>query len=338
MKCIIPAAGKGTRLLPHTQNKPKALLQLANKPIISHIVDKILEANITDIIIIVGYEKEKLMKFLLSQYSDKCNLTFIEQEERRGLGHAIYMASKHLNGESTIITLGDSLYELSYLSMLEEFRKNKTWDGVITIRQVSNPQSYGIVVTDPNSSIIIKMIEKPQTPISNKAITGVYMIRNTIALQKSLNSIVETNSTGAGGEIQLTDALQIMIENGFTLGIIDSGTWFDCGNKESLLEANRFVLSSLQNSERKSELKDSVIVHPVAIEAGCSIRNSIIGPNVSIAKDTTVTRVIISSSIIGSNSVLDNVNISDSIIGNNVWVKDKTHDVNIGDNEKVQFS
>ncbi len=338
MKCIIPAAGKGIRLQPHTLNKPKALLTLGNKPIIAHIVDKILEANISDIIIIVGFEKEKLKNFLLTDYSDKCNLTFIEQRERRGLGHAIYLASKYLDGEPTIITLGDSLYENSYISMLQEYDKCNTWDGLLTVREVSNPHSYGVVVTDSHSSIIKSMIEKPQDLISNKAITGVYIIRNTKALEDNLKDIVETNSTGAGGEIQLTDALQKMIEKGFTLGVIDSGEWFDCGNKESLLEGNRFVLSSLQISEIKSEIINSSIIHPVVIEAGCSISNSIIGPNVSIAQETTVTRGIISSSIIGSGSVIKNVNIKNSIIGNEVSVEGELHDLNVGDNKEIQIS
>ena len=182
------------------------------------------------------------------------------------------------------------------------------------------------------------MVEKPHTPISNKAITGVYMIRNTKILQKYLTKIVETNSTGAGGEIQLTDAFQLMIESGFTLGVIDSGAWFDCGNKESFLEGNRFVLSSLEESEIKSEIKDSVIIHPVAIERGCSISNSIIGPNVSIAKECVISKGIISSSIIGSSSEIVNVNLHNSIIGNGVSVKGEIHDMNTGDNEEVHFS
>jgi glucose-1-phosphate thymidylyltransferase len=337
VKCIIPAAGKGIRLLPHTQNKPKALLHLGNKPIIAHILESIIEANISDIIIIVGYEKEKLMDFLITHYSEKCNLTFIEQEERRGLGHAIYLASKYLDGEPTIITLGDSLYENSYLSMLKKYNKNNSWDGVLTIREVPNPQSYGIVVTGPNSSIIESMVEKPQTPTSNKAITGVYMIRNTKILHNYLKAIVDTNSTGVGGEIQLTDALQMMIENGYTLGVIDSGVWFDCGNKESLLEGNRFVLSSLKKSIIKSELTDSIIIHPVTIESGCTISNSVVGPNSSIAKDTIVNWGIISSSIIGSGSVIKNAILNNSIIGNETSVEGKLHDINIGDNKVIQL-
>ncbi len=338
MKCIIPAAGKGTRLQPHTLNKPKALLRLGNRPIIAHIVDRVLEANISDIIIIVGYEKEKLKDYLLKQYSEKCNFTFIEQKERRGLGHAVYLATEHLDGEPALITLGDSLYENSYLSMLQEYQKRSDWDGVLTVRDVVNPQSYGIVIPKPNSSVIKEMVEKPQTPLSNKAITGVYMIRNSKILQKILQEIVETNSIGAGGEIQLTDALQRMIKRGFTLGIIDSGVWFDCGNKDSLLKGNQFVLSSLQDSVIRSEINNSVIIPPVAIEKGCFISDSIIGPNVSIAQDTTITRGIISSSIIGSSSVIANVNIENSIIGNGVSVKGEIRELNIGDNRKIQVS
>ncbi|MCK4847425.1 MAG: NTP transferase domain-containing protein [Candidatus Heimdallarchaeota archaeon] len=338
MRCIIPAAGKGTRLRPHTHAKPKALLPLGNQPIIAHIMNQVIDAGITDIIIIVGYEKEKLIKYVTNRFSQKCKLTFLEQKERKGLGHAIYMASEFLDEEPVLIALGDSIYEKSFTNMLQMFEKFPSWAGALTVKEVSNPQAYGVVITESDSSVAIRLVEKPKEPKSNQAITGIYMIRNSIALLKALKTMVTADSKGAGGEIQLTDALQRMIDDGSILGTINSGKWFDCGKKESLLEANRFILSKNKESEIYSKMENSIIIHPVAIQENCHISNSIIGPYVSIASGTTIKRGILSSSIIGNRTSIENVNLNDSIIGDEVKLVGTLSDFNIGDNSNIQFS
>ena len=338
MRCIIPAAGKGTRLRPHTHANPKALLQLGNKPIIAHIMNQVIDAGITDIIIIVGYEKEKLIKYITNQFSHKCKLTFLEQKDRKGLGHAIYMASEFLDEEPVLIALGDSIYEKSFAKMIQTFDKYPSWAGALTIKEVSNPQAYGIVITEQNSPVVDRLVEKPQAPESNKAITGIYMIRNSINLLKALEAIVKSDFKGAGGEIQLTDALQKMVDDGSVLGTINSGKWFDCGKKESLLEANNFILSKNEESEIYSKTKNNIIIHPVAIQENCQISNSIVGPYVSIASGTTIKRSILSSSIIGNRTRIENVNLNESIIGDEVKLVGGLSDFNIGDNSDIQFS
>ena len=338
MRCIIPAAGKGTRLRPHTHAKPKALLPLGNHPIIAHIINQVIDAGIKDIIVIVGYEKEKLIQYVTNQFSDKCKLTFLEQKEHKGLGHAVYMASEFLDEEPVLIALGDSIYEKSFKDMLETFEKYPSWTGALTIKEVSNPQAYGVVITKQKSPVADRLVEKPKTPESNKAITGIYIFRNSKALLKALGTIVTSDSKGAGGEIQLTDALQHMVDNGFTLGTINSGKWFDCGKKESLLEANKFILSKKKKSEVHSKIENSILIHPVAIQENCHISNSIIGPNVSIASGTTVERGILSSSIIGNRTSIKNINLNDSIIGDEVKLVGGLSDFSIGDNSDIRFS
>jgi len=338
VRCIIPAAGKGTRLRPHTHAKPKALLPLGNQPIIAHIMNQVIDAGITDIIIIVGYEKEKLIKYITNQFSNKCKLTFLEQKERKGLGHAIYIAHEFLDEEPLLIALGDSIYDKSFSEMLQSFEKFPSWAGALTVKEVSNPQAYGVVITKPNSPVAIRLVEKPQAPKSKKAITGIYMIRNPLDLLKAIETIVTSDSKGAGGEIQLTDALQHMIDEGSILGTINSGKWFDCGKKESLLDANRFILSKKEKSEIYSEIENSIIIHPVTIQEDCHISNSIIGPYVSIASGTTIKRGVLSSSIIGNRTSIENVNLNDSIIGDEVKLVGRLPNFNIGDNSNIQFS
>ncbi|MFX1516161.1 MAG: sugar nucleotidyltransferase [Promethearchaeota archaeon] len=337
MRCIIPAAGKGTRLRPHTITKPKALLSLGNKPLISHIMDSIIEANITDIIIVVGYEKEKLINFINTNYENTCDISFVEQKDRRGLGHAIYTTAKFLDGESVVIALGDSLYENSFSLMLDEYNKYPNWAGAITVKSVSNPQAYGIVNTHKNSNEVKELIEKPENPTSSLAITGVYIIRDSLELRYALEELVNSNQLGKGGEIQLTDALQSMVQKGLILGAIDSGRWFDCGKKDTLLAAHKYVLDKNKQSAVESESTNTIFIPPIAIQTNCHISDSIIGPYVSIDKGTTIKRSILSSSIIGSGSLLYNTSIHDSLIGDKVKLIGKGHNFNIGNHSKVQL-
>ena len=337
MRCIIPAAGRGTRLRPHTNTKPKALLSLGNKPLISHIMDSIIETDITDIIVVVGYEKEKLINFVKSNYEKTCNFTFLEQKDRRGLGHAIYTAAKFLDGEPVLIALGDSLYENSFSLMLNEYEKYPNWAGAITVKSVSNPQAYGIVNTHEKSNEVKELVEKPKNPTSSLAITGVYIIRESLELKYALEELVNLNQIGTGGEIQLTDALQSMVVKGLILGAIDSGRWFDCGKKEALLAAHKYVLDKNRQSSVESELKNTILIPPIAIQTNCDISDSIIGPYVSIDKGTSVKKSILSSSIIGSGSYINNANIHDSLIGDEVNLLGKGYNFNIGDHSKVQL-
>ncbi len=335
MKCIIPAAGIGTRLRPHTHTKPKVLLSLGNKPIISHILNNVIDAGIKEIIVIVGYKKDLLVNFLESEYGKICNLKFIEQKERKGLGHAIYLAAEFLDGEPVLITLGDSIYENSFSNMIEKYNQFPSWEGAITVKSVSNPQAYGIVNVNKNSDTVKSLDEKPKIPQSTLAITGVYIIRDSTNLKNALTELVTSGKLGVGGEFQLTDALQIMIDKGMVLGIIDSGNWFDCGRKKSLLAANRYVLSKNKHMNINSRLKNSIIIPPVAIQEGCKISNSIIGPYVSVDRETRIDHSIIESTIIGYNSFLETTKLKDSFIGDSVKLIGQGNELNIGDHSKI---
>jgi glucose-1-phosphate thymidylyltransferase len=313
------------------------LLSLGNKPLISHIIENILETDITDIIIIVGYEKDMVIDFIQSTYGDVCNFTFIEQKTRRGLGHAIYSSKDYLDGTPILIALGDSLYENSFSLMLKEYNQHPKWDGAIAVKSVSNPQAYGVVTTDDNTKIVKNLEEKPINPTSSLAITGVYFIRDSLKLKDALEELISSDQIGAGKEFQLTDALQKMVKNGLILGTISSGRWFDCGKKGSLLDAHKYVLSKSETSTVRSKLDNSIIIPPVSIQEECKISNSIIGPNVSIDRGTVVEKSILSSSIIGNNSRIYNTSIHDSLIGDRVELVGRGYDLNIGDHSKVQF-
>ena len=199
------------------------------------------------------------------------------------------------------------LFLQQFKDVLKEFEELAV-DGLIAVKEVDTPQKYGIVVINKNGTIK-KLIEKPDDPPSNLAITGIYVIRDTIALKHALEWLMrDGGKPGKGGEYQLTDALQHMIKQGSTFRSILGGEWYDCGRKETILKANRVLLKSIKILHSKPI--NSVIIPPVAISKKCKIKNSLIGPYVSVSEGSKITSSIITDSIIGSNSSIQNINLT----------------------------
>jgi glucose-1-phosphate thymidylyltransferase len=209
MKAVIPAAGVGTRLRPHTYSMPKILLNVAGKPMISYIIDELIEVKeIDSIIIIVGHLGDKVQQYITNRYSDVKNIKFefIEQKEMLGLAHAVYMAKEYLDGEPVVIVLGDTIFELN----LADFLASK--HSSIGVKQVEDPRRFGVV--ESKDGFITRMVEKPASPEvshSRNAIAGLYYIKNSVQLMKAIEYIMKHN-VKTKNEFQLTDALQYMIK------------------------------------------------------------------------------------------------------------------------------
>jgi len=325
MKSIIPVAGVGTRLRPHTHTTPKALLNVAGKPIIGHILDKVEGIGVEEVILIIGYMGDKVVKYVNENYFFE-KISYVEQKERKGLGHAISLARDLVGGEPTFIIYGDTIFEGEL--------PNGTSDGVdgkIGVKRVDDPRRFGVVVLSGNR--IKRLVEKPKEFVSDLAIVGVNYIRNSELMFKCLQEIIERGIT-TQGEYQLTDAFQLMLEKGAQLEVFEVDSWFDCGKPETLLITNRHLLS---NGHAKVEIPGSVVIHPVFVSRSAEVIGSIIGPYVSIADGARVRGSIIRNSIVGQNSVVDCCLLEGSLIGDNAMMRGSLKRVNVGDSSEIDF-
>ncbi|MDK2831280.1 MAG: glucose-phosphate thymidylyltransferase [Methanolobus sp.] len=336
MKVIIPAAGTGTRLFPHTHTKPKPMVYIAGKPIIGHILDRMIDLEPEEIIVVVGYHKDQLISYINEHYRDIFNITYVEQEKRLGLAHSVYITREYVNDSDIMIALGDMIFKTGYMDFYQKHNRNKGCAGSIGVKEVEEPKKYGIVELEQNSACIKKLEEKPETPASNLGIAGVYFIKDTQMLYNILENMIN-NDVRSCGEFQLTDALQEMVQLGSKLKTFEVSSWYDCGHAASLLETNQVLLIEKENISCNFESVDSVIIHPVAIGDKVKINNSVIGPHASIADGTIVEDSIISNSVIGSHAYISKVNLQSSIIGDEANVVGKHNSLNIGDSSSIEF-
>ena len=324
MRAIIPVAGFGTRLKPHTLTHPKVLLNVGGKPIISHIVEKLLQENITEATFIVGYLGDKIKSYITETYPE-LKADYVEQKELLGLGHAIYQASNTFNEEEIIIILGDTVFDVD-LNQITNLATSS-----LGVKEVEDPRRFG--VAELENGIITKLIEKPLNPTTNLALVGLYFIKNSLLLTKSLEELFDKDIK-TKGEYQLTDALQVMINNGEKFSTFPVEGWYDCGKPETLLSTNQFILSK---NGHNLELDSVVINQPVYISPTAKITNSVIGPYVSIGDNCEVVESVIKNSIINKNSKVKRMVLTDSIIGADAKVKGSRHKMNVGDSLELEL-
>ncbi|MFK7954259.1 MAG: sugar phosphate nucleotidyltransferase [Ekhidna sp.] len=321
-------AGKGKRLRPHTLTTPKPLIPIAGKPIVQRLVEDI--AKVTP-------EKIEKIGFVIGDFDDeiKTQLTgiakevgaealFYVQEVAEGTAHAIACANEILEGKVTV-AFSDTLFRA-------DFQLNPEDDGIIWTSQIDDPSAFGVVKTNANG-VITDFVEKPQEFISDQAIIGIYYFKKGEDLRSEINYLIENNIRG-GGEFQLTMALETLKKKGtkFTIGTVDE--WLDCGNKAITVESNTKYLSFLKGQNLISEnaqVENCEIIEPVYIGDGSVIKNSKIGPHVSIGKDCRISGSAIEESLIQNNTQLEDVNFVNSMIGNFVNVKGNPNSVSLGD-------
>lgn len=323
MRAIIPVAGVGSRLRPHTYTLPKVLLNVAGKPILGHILDTIVEAGITSATFIVGYMGDLVEEYVRENYD--LDADFVEQESREGLGHAIWLAGSALTEEPVLIILGDTIFDVDLESVLRSEHSS------LGVKIVDDPRRFGVV--EMKGGWVEKLVEKPDNPRTNLAIVGLYYIRRPDLLLSSLDELV-TNDRRTRGEYQLTDALQMMIDAGerFTTFTVDG--WFDCGKPETLLETNRHLLERRPQDRRISGV---VVNPPVFIAQSATITNSIIGPYATIADGAVVTDSIITDSIIGEHASVERAMLDQSIVGPDAKVRGEIRRINIGASSELSI-
>lgn len=329
MKAIIPVAGAGTKLRPHTYTQPKALIPLAGKTILSIIIDQLQEARITDFVFIIGYLGEKIQDYVKEKYPN-LNCHFVQQNERHGTGHAINLTKEIVGDDEVLIVLGDTIAEYDIKEVVN------TPHSMLGVKKVDDPRNFGVAEIDEDG-FISRVVEKPAIPKSNMALVGVYKIKETGFLFSCIQKIIDADIKSYD-EFNLTDALECMIQNGVKFQPFKVQNWFDCGKKETLLESNATLLKKFGgNVTEKHAFENTIIIPPVSIGEGCDIKNSVIGPNVAIGENSRLNHAIIKDSIIGSYSNLYEIVLNTSLIGSDAEVRGVSRSLNIGDNTAIDL-
>ena len=325
MKVIIPVAGAGTRLRPHTHSTPKVLISVAGKPMIGHILDQLVGLPIDQIVMVVGQMGDKIKEYVDGQY--KFKVKYIVQEEAKGLADAIYLTRDAVKKDDALIILGDTIFSTDFKKLLS--KKNSQ----IGVKEVSDPRRFGVV--EHLKGRITKLVEKPEHPKSNLAIVGIYLMKDMPKLYNAIGTLIEKNIK-TKGEYQLTDALQLLIDRGQTMETFPVEGWYDCGKPETLLDTNRQLLDLYP--QRSAKITGVVINRPVSIDPTARIEKSVIGPYVSVAAGSHIKNAIISETIIGKNVCLESIMLQKSIIGDNAVVIGKQRKLNVGDGSEVDLS
>ncbi len=323
MQVIIPLAGKGTRLRPHTHLVPKPMLKVAGRPVMDWVMDRLEGLDVSELIFITGHLKEQIEGYSAERYGIPCR--YIEQRVQDGTAGAINLARPHVT-EDILIIFVDTVFEAD-LSVIRGF----PGDGIIWAKEVEDYQRFGVVVTDDDGHMR-QIVEKPDTPISKMANIGLYYIRNTDLLWKGIDWTLGKDPVK--GEFYLTDAFQYMIDHGAKIRVAEVGGWFDCGKLETLLETNEVLLRQ-GASRRRQEFPGTTIHDPVYIEDGVTIKDSEIGPNVSIEEGSTVRGSRLEHVILGSGSTVTDSRLRHSMLGSRVRVQGFDGTLTLGSDSEV---
>jgi glucose-1-phosphate thymidylyltransferase len=328
MKVIIPLAGKGTRLRPHTHVTPKPMMRVAGKPVMSYVLDELRElGGVEQIIYITGHLKEKVEDF--ARKSLDIPSVFIEQKVQDGTAGAIALARDYVD-QPVLIIFVDTIFDAD-LSVV-----NRTdADGIIWTKEVEDYQRFGVVVTDKDGNMT-KIVEKPKTPVSKRANIGLYYIKNWKLLFEGIDHVLASPQNQ--GEYYLTDAFQYMIDKGAKIQVIDVEGWYDAGKIETMLETNQTMLEKGRARRPSAASADCTIVDPVYIEDNVTLKGSTVGPNVSIGAGSVLENSKVSHSIVGTNAKIIRSTIRNSLVGDDTVLEGITGEVTVGDNSEVRAS
>jgi glucose-1-phosphate thymidylyltransferase len=329
MNIIIPMAGWGTRLRPHTLTVPKPMLSVAGKPIVEHLVNDLVKCvaeKVENVVFIIRSDFGKKIEEQLMRIADSINVKghIRYQEEPLGTAHAILCAGDFLN-DKIIVGFADTLFKM-------DFNIDTNKEGIIFVQKVDDPSAFGVVKLNADG-IITDFIEKPKDFVSDLAIIGIYYFKDGGNLRAEMQYLID-NDIKEKGEYQLTNAMENMKQKGLKFEKGEVVDWLDCGNKNATVSTNSAYLNYLKGTAIVDvSLKNinSTIIEPCFIDASVTLINSVVGPGVSIGKNVTIENAVISHSIIQSNTMLKNKLIANSMIGNNVRLVGEMEDLSIGD-------
>jgi glucose-1-phosphate thymidylyltransferase len=326
MKVVIPLAGFGTRLRPHTYTKPKPLINVAGKPVLGHLLDKIAHLPIDEYIFIVGHLGDQVAEYVNREYKLKAH--FVEQAEMLGQSHAIWLAREHIGDEPTFVIFVDTLFEtdLNILNTTPD-------DAVIFVKEVEDPRSFGVVTLDA-AGHITQFIEKPSTMDNRLAVIGLYYFKSGKALIDAIQHTMDQNKM-TKGEYYLADAMDVMVKKGLKFSTAPVSVWLDCGKPDTVLETNRYLLDHGHDAAEAEHSRDAIIIPPVNIHPTAKIAHSVIGPHVTVAAGCEVNSSIIRDSILDEGAVIHAAILEQSIVGRKARVEERPRSVNVGDSSAI---
>lgn len=328
MKIIIPMAGRGTRLRPHTLTTPKPLIPVAGKPIVHRLVEdivKVCDEPVEEIGFIIGsFGKEVETQLIEIAEAVGAKGRIYYQEKALGTAHAVLCGAPSLEGK-VVVAFADTLFKA-------DFKLDSTKDGIVWVQKVEDPSAFGVVKLDDNG-YISEFLEKPKEFVSDLAIIGIYYFKDGQNLRDELQYLIDQDIK-TGGEYGLTDALENMKKKGVQFSTGEVEEWLDCGNKNATVNTNQRYLEYLKNDNLVSssaKIENSVIVPPVYVGENAELHNTVVGPHVSIGDNSFIANSVISNSIIQGNTKIKNANIQNSMLGNHVVFEGRCLDLSIGD-------
>lgn len=324
-------AGRGTRVRPHSHTVPKPLLPVAGKMIVERIVEtfaRTLNRDIDEIVFILGPDFGQEIKDALKEMSDRqgAKATFRVQETAEGTAHAVYCADQDLDGEC-IIVFADTIFDMEGKVSIEDA------DSVIWLKEVEDPSRFGVAVEDNGK--ITDFVEKPNEPISNLAIIGVYYFKDGAQLKKEIEYLLENDVRGHGGEFQLTDALDRLLKDGKVFRKATVDEWLDCGTLPAWRETSGIIVEKEYEDVDEGQYTDTKINPPVYIGEDVELNGCEIGPHASIAAGSSLRNCTVKNSLIQEHAQLEDCTIVDCTIGRYTELKDVEHEVHLGDHSKV---
>lgn len=329
MKIVIPAAGQGIRLRPHTHTLPKVMLPVAGRPIIGHILADVARLEPEEVRLVVGYRGDTIERYAERAFPD-LPIRLVWQKEQLGLGHAVLQALEPGDRDEVLVVLGDTVFDVDYARVVAHR------DHVLGVRSVPDPERFGIVELNAVGGAIARLVEKPAEPRGNLALVGLYFVRDGELLRKAIAELVDDDSR-TRGEYQLTDALQRMIDAGERFVPYEIGGWYDCGKSETLLATNRALLDLRPPQNPAQGVEHSVLIPPVHVGPRCVIENAIVGPHVSLAEGVTIRDAIVRDTILADGAHVEGAVLEGSIVGPEATVRGRARTLNLGDNSEVTW-
>jgi glucose-1-phosphate thymidylyltransferase len=328
MKAIIPLAGKGTRLRPHTHLTPKPLIKVGGRPVMSYILDDLMELGVREVVFVVGYLGDVIRSYIDTEYP-QITAHYVVQEVQDGTAGAVKLAQPWANDELLILFV-DTIFDAD-LTLVKRVPKDIA--GIIWAKEVEDYQRFGVIVTRGDDTME-RIVEKPKEPVSKLANIGLYYIRDFKLLFEGIDDTLQRPKNA--GEFYLTDAFQYMVDKGAKLLVAPVEGWYDCGKPDTLLETNLHLLSSGQGGIAKSaKVSGAEIVEPVRFEDGVEVSGGRIGPNVSLGKGTKVTDSVLRDTIVGQGGKITGSTLRDSLLGDHVDVRGTKGVLSIGDHSEV---